>query len=137
MPKEEDTCRVRQLSLKLFAVSILKLSTHALFTTAQPPLSLYQELLLLKALCAPLDLSSNDARRRISLMVTSVTLLHSCIPFSGMPTGKTNYCSPSLGQNLIRAEYIIIWGYCRLVRVLIANNAAALSAAFLSQDLPG
>lgn len=39
---------------------------------------------------------------------------------------------PVLGQDLITAEYIPIWGYCRPVRVLIVNDAAALSDSFLS-----
>ena len=71
-------------------------------------------------------------------MATTVSLLHSCSLSSGKSTGKPSYCPrPHLGQNLITAEYIPIWGYCRLVRVLIVNDDAALSDSFLSQDLPG
>lgn len=64
-------------------------------------------------------------------MVTTVSPLHSCILGSGKPTGKPSYCSaPLLGQILISAGYIPIWGYCRL----IVNDGAALSDSFLGQD---
>lgn len=108
MPKSAG-CKLRQLLLNFSAGRILKLCTPAHKLSPQ----------------------------ETSLTATTVRLLHSCIPGSRMAGGKptlycTLYCTLVLGQDLITAEYIPIWGYRRPVRALIVNDDAALSDSFLS-----
>lgn len=103
MPKSAG-CKLRQLLINFSAVRILKLCTHA----------------------------TNKANKKTSLTATTVSLLHSSIPGSGCQEARLPIVPPILGQDLIIAEYIPVWGYCRPVRVLIVNAAAALSDSFLA-----
>lgn len=98
-------CKLRQLLLNFSAVRILKLCTHA------HKLSLQENLL-----------DSYYCQAAPSLAPGSQQASLPIIP-------------PVPGQDLITAEYIPIWGYCRPVRVLIVNDGAALSDSFLPGKL--
>lgn len=140
MPKEEDTCRFRQLLLKALCsknpAALYPCPFYHCSTTALPLLSTT----VAKSLrCSPgsqLSPQMKPTGEPPWLLLLSVCSMPASLAL-GRQQASLAIVPTLLGQNLITAEYIPISGYCRPVKVLTVYDVAALSDSFLSQDLPG